>query len=90
MATSSAVVNPATGDNLSNNNSLPPRLPPPATETQRRMPVAIKSIVLTEDIPGAMLNEPFNKHTIPELRWWLLRKRVTVQTSLKKAEIIQR
>ena len=90
MATSSAVVNPATGDNLSINNSLPPRLPPAATETQRRMPVAIKSIVLTEDIPGAMLNEPFNKHTIPELRWWLLCRRVTVQTSLKKAEIIQR
>jgi len=53
------------------------------------MAVVMESIVLTEkDIPG--LAKPFDKHTIPELRWWLLCRGVTVKTSLKKAEIIQR
>ena len=31
------------------------------------------ALVLTEeDIRGASLNEPLDKHTISELRWWLL------------------
>ena len=90
-----ALVNQTTGDNLSTNatanDSSLPRLPPEPAEAQRRMSVAMDNITLTEkDIPGAMLTEPFDKHTIPELRWWLLCRGVFVQTSLKKAEIIKR
>ena len=48
-------------------------------------------ITLTEDdIPGASLQPPFEKHTVPELRWWLLCRGVTVSTSLKKAKIIEK
>jgi len=55
------------------------------------MAVVMESIVLTEkDIPEAMLAESFDKHTIPKLQWWLLCRGVTVKTSVKKAEIIQR
>ena len=73
MASSAALVNQTTSDNLSANvsadDSSLPRSPPEPAEAQRKMPVAMDSITLTEkDIPGAMLTEPFNKHTIPELR----------------------
>ena len=82
MALSVAIVNQTTGDNssanASTNDSSPPRSPPAPTEAQRRMPVTMESIVLTEkDIPGAILTELFDKHTIPELRWWLLCRGVT-------------
>jgi len=86
-----AAVYQTSGDNSSDNDSSPLRSLPAPTEAQRRMAVVMESIVLTEkDIPGAMLAEPFDKHTIPELRWWLLCRGVTVKTSLKKEEIIQR
>ena len=39
------------------------------------------AVVLTEaDIPGAHLDEPFERHTIPELRWWLLCRGVSAPT----------
>ena len=48
-------------------------------------------ITLTEDdIPGASLQPPFEKHTVSELRWWLLCRGVTVSISLKKAKIIEK
>jgi len=91
MASSVAAVYQTSGDNSSDNDSSPLRLLPAPTEAQRGMGVVMESIILTEkDIPGVMLAEPFDKHTIPELRWWLLCRGVTVKKSLKKAEIIQR
>ena len=37
------------------------------------LPVSPIVIHLTEsDISGAALSEPMAKHTMPELRWWLL------------------
>ena len=31
------------------------------------------TLTLTEDdIPGASLREPFESHTVAELRWWLV------------------
>ena len=48
-------------------------------------------ITLTEDdIPGASLQPPFEKHKVSELRWWLLCRGVTVSISLKKAKIIEK
>ncbi len=49
------------------------------------------TVTLTEDdIPGASLQPPFEKHTVPELRWWLLCRGVTVSAFMKKASIIER
>ena len=68
MASSVAAVNQTSGDNSSYNDSSPLRSLLAPIETQRRMAVGIESIILTEkDIPGVMLAEPFDKHTIPEL-----------------------
>lgn len=43
-----------------------------------------------EDIPGAALSEPFDSHTVTELRWWLLCRGITVPTSWKKAQVVKR
>jgi hypothetical protein len=54
-------------------------------------PSASASITLTEeDIPGALLLEPYEGHTLEELRWWLLCHGVTVPTSMKKAKVVER
>ena len=48
-------------------------------------------VQLTEnDIPGAFLKEPFESHTVSELRWWLLCRGIVVSTSWKKPQVIQR
>jgi len=84
MASSVAAINQTSGDNSSNNDSSPLRSLPAPTEAQRGMAVVMESIVLKEkDIPGAMLAEPFNKHAIPELRWWLLCRGVIVKARQK-------
>ena len=51
----------------------------------------LPSLVLTEeDIPGAALNEPLQKHTMPALRWWLLCHGIQVPTSCKKPNLIEK
>ena len=46
---------------------------------------------LTEnDVVGASLQPPFEKYTNAELRWWLQCRGVTVSTSMKKANIIEK
>ena len=46
---------------------------------------------LTEDdIPGASLTEPLERHTVPELTWWLLCRGISVPKSWKKAQVIKR
>ena len=49
------------------------------------------TLTLTEDdIPGAFLREPFESHTVAELRWWLLCRGITIPTSWKKVQIVKR
>lgn len=49
------------------------------------------TLTLTEDdIPGASLREPFERHTVAELRWWLLCRGITVPASWKKVQIVRR
>ena len=48
-------------------------------------PTAIDVETTESDIPGASLNEPLDRHTIPELKWWLLCRGVTVSSSIKKS-----
>ena len=40
------------------------------------------------DIPGAKLQEPFEKHTVPALKWWLACRGVAMPSSSKKAALI--
>ena len=44
-------------------------------------------ILSPEDIPGAVLSQPYAKHTAAALRWWLL---VKVPSSLKKQQLVER
>ena len=53
-------------------------------------PKAIDVELTESDIPGASLNEPLDRHTIPELKWWLLCRGVTVSSSIKKSQLIDR
>ena len=46
--------------------------------------------VSPEDIPGANLSKPYEKHTVAALRWWLLCRGIKAPTSWKKKEIVNR
>ena len=43
-----------------------------------------------DDIPGASLSDPLDKHTIPELKWWLLCRNIKAPSSMKKAQLVDR
>ena len=46
---------------------------------------------LTEkDIPRAILNEPLENATVPELKWWLLCRGIQALSSWRKAKLIER
>ncbi len=52
---------------------------------------AVEEITLTaEDIPGAELSEPLDKHPVAVLRWWLLCRGIKVATSTKKKDLVDR
>ena len=40
------------------------------------------------DIPGAKLNEPLEKHGIPALKWWLQCRGINFTASTKKKDLI--
>ena len=43
-----------------------------------------------EDIPGAILSKPYEKHTMPALRWWLLCRGIKAPASWRKRALIDR
>jgi len=48
-------------------------------------------LTLTEDdIPGASLKEPLEKHNIAALKWWLLCRGIQVSSSSRKMNLIER
>ena len=51
---------------------------------------AVEVKLTEEDIPGAKVDEPMEKHAIPELKWWLLCRGVRAPSSLKKQQLIDR
>ena len=54
-------------------------------------PSSSEVVTLTEaDIPGAVLNDPLECHTVPELRWWLMCRGIKPPHSWKKAQHISR
>ena len=54
--------------------------------------VSVESVnELTEkDIPGAVLNEPLENATIPQLKWWLLCRGIQARSPWRKAKLIER
>ena len=55
------------------------------------MSASSPEVVLSpEDIPGAVLTEPYTKYTTAALRWWLLCRGDKVPLSLKKQQLIDR
>ena len=44
----------------------------------------------SEDIPGAQLDKPFDKHTMAKLRQWLLCRGIKTSTSWKKSRLVAR
>ena len=49
-----------------------------------------KVVLLLSDIPGAELSKPWEQNSIVALRWWLLCRGISVRTSWKKVQLIQR
>ena len=48
-------------------------------------------VQLTEiDIPGASLEEPMNKHSIPALKWWLLCRGIEMPSSVHKGQLLDK
>ncbi len=47
-------------------------------------------VLMEDDIPGASLKEPFESHTMEELRWWLLCHGLTVPSSLRKVDVVKK
>ena len=49
----------------------------------RRMAQDCEEVSLNaEDIPGAVLTDPLDKHKVPSLRWWLLCRGIIAPQSL--------
>ena len=42
------------------------------------------------DIPGADLSAPFDRHTVPALKWWLLYRGICATGSWNKKKLIDR
>jgi len=55
------------------------------------MSSAASEVFLTEeDIPGAKLSKPYDKHTVRALQWWLLCRGIKTPSSWKKQQIVDR
>ncbi len=67
----------------------PPGGGPSISLTEDDAPGAGPSISLTEDdVPGAKLLLPFERHTLSQLRRWLLCRAIVLPSSLKKDKVI--
>ena len=52
---------------------------------------ATRGLNLTEnDIPGVILNEPFENATVPQLKWWLLCRGFQPPSSWRKTRLIEK
>ncbi len=52
---------------------------------------SLDGIALTAaDIPGAELSEPWDKHPVAALKWWLLCRGIKAPSSVRKKDLIDR
>ena len=50
-----------------------------------------KVVQLTKvDVPGALLEEPMDKHSIPALKWWLLYRGIEIPSSVRKGQLLDK
>ena len=76
---------------LSNSNSSSESLLAAIQAQQPATSQPAISVELTEDdIPGAHLDEPYERHNVQALKWWLLCRGIKAGSSLKKADLILR
>ena len=48
-------------------------------------------VQLTEvDVPGALLEEPMDKHSIPALKRWLLCRGIEMSSSVRKRQLLHK
>ena len=48
-------------------------------------------VLLTEvDVPGASLEEPMDKHSIPALKQWLLCRGIEMSSSVRKGQLLDK
>ena len=48
-------------------------------------------VQLTEiDVPGASLEEPMDKHSIPALKRWLLCRGIEMSSSVRKGQLLDK
>ena len=67
------------------------RTPTISVHSMAKMSVEVPQVTLTPaDVPGADLCEPYDKHTVPALRWWLLCRGIEAPSSWKKQQLIDR
>ena len=48
----------------------------------------MEATLCAADIPGAELAEPFEKHPVPSLCWWLLCRGIKAPASWKKKDLV--
>ena len=54
-------------------------------------PSDYETVQLTaQDVPGAQLDEPFDKHTMAKLRHWLLCRGIKAPTAWKESRLVAR
>ena len=62
----------------------------PLLVTNSSRPENSQDELTKKDIPGAILNEPLENATVPELKWWLLCRGIQARPSWRKMKMIER
>ena len=62
----------------------------PLLVTNSSRPENSQDELTKKDIPGAILNEPLENATVPELKWWLLCRGIQAPSSWRKMKLIER
>ena len=62
----------------------------PLLVTNSSRPENSQDELTKKDIPGAILNQPLENATVPELKWWLLCRGIQAPSSWRKMKLIER
>ena len=61
-----------------------------SSSSSRSLAVKLLVKLTAEDIPGAELKEPLERHGIPALQWWLLCRGIKTPLTCRKSQLIDR
>ena len=62
----------------------------PLLVTNSSRPENSQDELTKKDIPGAILNQPLENATVPELKWWLLCRGIQAPSSWRKMKLFER